>query len=212
VFSISHNSIVLSSHCYRATLLQSLVYAIVILSAYLSSISQLHSRFKLIFSRYMSLSFLPLWFTSHVHDTAAVLSQLRTATRFTLPIPRMPNISLHFALVVDDAKSIVVMAVCACLCLSLAAFPHYCTDPDLTWRNGRCCPLVVHYWANLQSMHGFRCYDNIGRTRNVSECSVLALCLVLSLLIFKNYYQLKPITTNRLNPFSPFFFFFWILE
>jgi len=22
------------------------------------------------------------------------------------------------------------------------------------------CPLVVHYWANLQSVHGFRCYDN----------------------------------------------------
>jgi len=28
----------------------------------------------------------------------------------------------------------------------------------------------VHYWANLQSVHGFRCYDNIARTRNVSEC------------------------------------------
>jgi len=23
----------------------------------------------------------------------------------------------------------------------------------------RGCPLVVHYWADLQSMHGFRCYD-----------------------------------------------------
>ena len=32
------------------------------------------------------------------------------------------------------------------------------------------CPLVVHYWADLQSVHGFRCYDNIARTRNVSEC------------------------------------------
>jgi len=21
-------------------------------------------------------------------------------------------------------------------------------------------PLVVHYWADLQSVHGFRCYDN----------------------------------------------------
>jgi len=28
----------------------------------------------------------------------------------------------------------------------------------------------VHYWADLQSVHGFRCYDNIARTRNVSEC------------------------------------------
>ena len=23
------------------------------------------------------------------------------------------------------------------------------------------CPLVVHYWADLQSVHGFRCCDNI---------------------------------------------------
>jgi len=22
------------------------------------------------------------------------------------------------------------------------------------------CPLVVHYWADLQLVHGFRCYDN----------------------------------------------------
>jgi len=34
-------------------------------------------------------------------------------------------------------------------------------DPDVTWGNGRGCPLVVHYWADLQSVHGFRCYDNI---------------------------------------------------
>jgi len=24
-----------------------------------------------------------------------------------------------------------------CVCLSFAAFPHYCTDPDVTWGNGR---------------------------------------------------------------------------
>ena len=57
------------------------------------------------------------------------------------------------------------------VCLSEAAFPHYCTDPDVTWGNGRECPVVVHYWADLQSVHGFHCYDNIARTRNVSECS-----------------------------------------
>jgi len=45
-------------------------------------------------------------------------------------------------------------------------------------RNDRGCPLVVRYWADFQSVHGLRCYDNIARTRNVSECSVLALCLV----------------------------------
>ena len=45
--------------------------------------------------------------------------------------------------------------------------------------SGRGCPLVVHYWADLQSVHGLRCYGNITRTRNVSEYMlVLALCLV----------------------------------
>jgi len=65
------------------------------------------------------------------------------------------------------------------VCLSLAAFQHYCTDPDVTLENGRQCPLVVHYWADLQSVHGFRCYDNIAPNAKFSECSVLALCLVL---------------------------------
>jgi len=59
--------------------------------------------------------------------------------------------------------------VCLYVCLSVAAF-YNCTDPDVTWENGRGWPLVVHYWADLQSVHGFRCYDNIARTRNVSEC------------------------------------------
>ena len=82
------------------------------------------------------------------------------------------------------------------MCLSAAARPHYCTDPDVTWENGG------HYWADLQSVHGLRYYDNIAprvlavgadmtakrRTRSVSEYMlVLALCqrgmhkLVLSL-------------------------------
>jgi len=72
---------------------------------------------------------------------------------------------------IDDTKYIVVTHVCVCLsaCLSAAACPHYCTDPDVTLESGRGCPLVVHYWADLQSVHGLRCYGNIMRTRNVSE-------------------------------------------
>ena len=75
------------------------------------------------------------------------------------------------------------MAVCVCVCLSLVAFPHYCTDLDVTWRNGICCPLVVHFWVDLQLVHGFCCYDNtalcgfeigaydnIALTQNVSKC------------------------------------------
>ena len=97
--------------------------------------------------------------------------------------------SLHFAWVVDDAKCIVVTRDCVCvsLCLS-AACPRYCLDPDVNWGSGMGCPLVVHYWADLQSMHVLRCYGNIRRTRNVSKYMlVLALCLVMLLLIYTDY-------------------------
>jgi len=68
--------------------------------------------------------------------------------------------------------------LCLSVCLSEAACPHYCTDPDVTCGMIGGAPLVVRYWADFQSVHGLRCYDNMARTRNVSECSVLALCLV----------------------------------
>ena len=60
------------------------------------------------------------------------------------------------------------LSVCESLCA--AAYPQYCTNPDVTWGNGRWFPLVVHYWADLQSVHGLRDYGNIERTRNVSQC------------------------------------------
>jgi len=34
----------------------------------------------------------------------------------------------------------------------MPTLPH---GPDVTWRNGRGCPLVVHYRADLQSVQGF---------------------------------------------------------
>jgi len=43
----------------------------------------------------------------------------------------------------------VCVSLCVSVCLPLAAFPHYCTDPDVTWENDRECPLVVHYWTDL---------------------------------------------------------------
>ena len=55
----------------------------------------------------------------------------------------------------------VSVSVCVSVCLYLAAFPHYCTDLYMSWGNGRRYHLVVHYWTDLQSLHGFRCYDNI---------------------------------------------------
>ena len=64
-----------------------------------------------------------------------------------------------------------------CVCLTLAACPHCCTDPDITYGNGRRCPLVVHYWADLQSVHGFGCYDNIAQNAKCQRVLVLAQCL-----------------------------------
>jgi len=70
------------------------------------------------------------------------------------------------------------LCVCLSVCLSLAAFPYYCMDPDVTWRNGRGWPLVLHRWADLQSVSGFRCYDDIAPNAKCQRVLVLALCLV----------------------------------
>ena len=64
------------------------------------------------------------------------------------------------------------LSVCLSDCPS-PHFPHYCTDPDVTWGNGRGCPLVLHCWADLQSLHGFHCYDNI----HVHVCKLIAFTL-----------------------------------
>jgi len=69
------------------------------------------------------------------------------------------------------------LCVCLCVCLSVcltvrlsaAACLHYCTDQDVTWRSGRECPLVVHYWAGLQSVHGLRCYGNTMEMRGRAQ-------------------------------------------
>lgn len=59
------------------------------------------------------------------------------------------------------------------LCVSVCPSPHSHTTA-LTrfyleeWHG---CPQVVHYGADLQSVHGFRCYDNSAE----SEMSVSAL-------------------------------------
>ena len=69
-----------------------------------------------------------------------------------------------------------------CVCLSVRGrTPTLLHGPGRNLECGRGCPLVVHYWADLQSVHGLRCYGNITRTQNVSEYMlVLALCLVVT--------------------------------
>jgi len=65
----------------------------------------------------------------------------------------------------SHASVSVCLSVCLSVCcLSAAICPHYCTDPDVTWGHSRGCPLVVQYWADLQSVHRLRCYGNITRT------------------------------------------------
>jgi len=63
----------------------------------------------------------------------------------------------------------VVTRVCLCVCLSAAACVQYYTDPDVTWGSGRFCPLVVHYWVDLQSVRGMRCYGNIMEMRGRAQ-------------------------------------------
>jgi len=46
--------------------------------------------------------------------------------------------------------------------------------PGCNLGNSRGCPLVVHYWAELQSVHGFRCYDNIVPNAKCQRVLVLA--------------------------------------
>ena len=65
-------------------------------------------------------------------------------------------------------------SVCLSVCLSAAVRQHYCTDPDVTWGRRRGCPLVVHYWADLQSVHRLRSYGNTTRTLVYVGCGRVA--------------------------------------
>jgi len=56
--------------------------------------------------------------------------------------------------------------------------PTLLHGPGYNLGDGRGCPLVVGYWADLQSVHGFRCYDNIAPNAKCQRVLVLALYLV----------------------------------
>ena len=71
-----------------------------------------------------------------------------------------------------------------CVCMSICLFiprriPTLLHGPGcnlVKWYRG--CPLVVHYWVDLQSVHGIRCYDNIAPNAKCQRVLVLALGLV----------------------------------
>ena len=71
-------------------------------------------------------------------------------------------------------KCILVPAICVSVCLSVPrGIPTLLHEPGCKLRNGRGCPLVVHYWADLQSVHRFHCSDNIVLNTKFSECLYL---------------------------------------
>jgi len=52
-------------------------------------------------------------------------------------------------------------SVCESVCLSVpCSIPTLLHGPGCNLGNDRGCPLFVHYWVDLQSVHGFHCYDN----------------------------------------------------
>jgi len=68
-----------------------------------------------------------------------------------------------------------MLVTAVCVCLSVCPSLHFHTDgPGCKFENG----IVVHYWADFQSVHGFRCYDNIAPNTKCQRVLVLALCLV----------------------------------
>jgi len=115
------------------------------------------------------IHFVRLWFP-YSAVTKLHLSERSCCIPLILSVMlRARHTYLHFAWVVDDAKCIAVTRVCVSVCLSAAVRPHYCTDPDVTWGRNRGCPLVVHCWADLQSVHRLRCYGNITQTLVYAE-------------------------------------------
>jgi len=76
-------------------------------------------------------------------------------------IKRETFISVYISRESQTTRKVYWLCASACVCLSLAALPHHCTDPDVSWWNDMGCPLIVPYSADLQSAHGFCCYDKI---------------------------------------------------
>jgi len=126
---------------------------------------------------------------------------------------------LHFAWVVDNVKCILVTRVCVCVCLSLAAFLHYCTDLDVTWGNGRGFPsscallggFAICIWVSLlwQRSANTKC----------QQVLVLALCLVFMrnlqhdvecLNQLKLLHKTTAETTLAYPSWWPFFWWTWI--
>jgi len=73
------------------------------------------------------------------------------------------------------------VCVCVSVCLSLCPSPHAHSPIILhgPGRNLEKWQAVPSSLADLQSMHGFRCYDKMALNAKCQRVLVLALCLVL---------------------------------
>jgi len=77
-----------------------------------------------------------------------------------------------------EMYSLLVTRVCESVCLSLAALPHYCTDPDVTW-------VMVGVPSSCALLSGFAIGARVSllwQHRRNAKCQrvlVLALCLCL---------------------------------
>jgi len=88
------------------------------------------------------------------------------------------------------------------VCLSVPRrSPTLLRGPDAVLGNGRGCPLVVHYWADLQSVHGFRCYDNIVPNAKCQQVIVLILCQVIVLFFKQNRPQFDSVKVKLMLSF-----------
>jgi len=86
---------------------------------------------------------------------------------------------LHFACGVAEAKNIYWSRPSVCLSIP-RRIPTQLHGPGCKLEEWyRECPLVVHYWTDLQLVHGFRCHDNIAPNAKCQPLLVLALCFVL---------------------------------
>jgi len=90
-------------------------------------------------------------------------------TSTTVNVSWLYAVLLHAAWVVDDANCILVMLICVSVCPTLLHGPG-CNLGEWLVPWGGVPSVVVHHWADLQSVHRFCCYDNRAWMRNASRC------------------------------------------
>jgi len=72
-----------------------------------------------------------------------------------------------------SSASCVFVYVSVCLFVR-GHMPTLLHGPRCNLGCGRGCPLVVHYWADLPSVHRMHCYGNITRTLVYAGCARVA--------------------------------------